>query len=559
MKYFVYLLLLVCSLSFAQSMDNKYQPLNNAYFDLNHIAIRLQNNFILDNNKDEKVANEKLPIEYSLRVIGEKINLKIVDFQRGGTEIREGQFVYSNLDAIEDIYKVQNLEVQILKNNAIVKSWTSVTQLKKYSDTIFSVYYKKNYNESGYFLYSDSLVKGDKLDVLFRKKGQEISLKLHLEKKEGAKKPFIIHKISSDFKKQLSFEDFIKKSMDELAKVKLTDESKFYDDWPENYGIGSGGDFKEYNKDEKFCLVFRKPNKKVRTDDSFEYRTSINSKSGEWTKSNGFIFIYLKESGTEYMLEVRYKDNPQYVATYKWFTEPEWYQTIWFKIIVGIFCLLIIAIVFIFWFRIKAKRKQAEQKMKLKMLYTQLNPHFVFNALGSIQGLLNDSQIEKANRYLIGFAILLRNTLNSSENETDSLANEIKSINNYMELEQLRKPFVYDFSIDENINPYEVEIIPLLIQPLIENALKYGVSNKENAKVSIRILKIDDDLIFEISDNGKGFDILAEQKGFGLKLVKDRIILFNQSSKKMKIDMKILSNSSGTQITICYKNWLNND
>lgn len=110
-----------------------------------------------------------------------------------------------------------------------------------------------------------------------------------------------------------------------------------------------------------------------------------------------------------------------------------------------------------------------------------------------------------------------------------------------------------------SINSYEVEIIPLLIQPLIENALKYGVSNKENAKVSIRILKINDDLIFEISDNGKGFDILAEQKGFGLKLVKDRIILFNQSSKKMKIDMKILSNSSGTQITICYKNWLNND
>lgn len=559
MKHFFYLLLLVCTLSFAQSMDNNYQPLNNAYFDLNYIAIRLQNNFILDNNEEKKEVNRKLPIEYNITVIGEKLNLKIVNFKKESTTIREGQFVLSNLDVIEDLYKIENLEIQILKNNKIVKKWASVKQSKKYNDTIFSVYYKKVYNELGYFIYSDSLVKGDKLDFLFRKKGQEISLKLHMEKKESARKPFVIQKISNDFKEQLSFEDFIKNTMGELAKVKLTDESKFYDDWPENYNTSSGGNLKTFDKGEKFCLIFRKPNKKERTNDSFEYRTSINSESNEWTKSNGFIFMYLKEPGTEYMLEVRYKDNPQYVATYKWFTEPEWYQTLWFKITFGIFSLLIIAIGFIFWFKIKEKRKQAEQKMKLKMLYAQLNPHFLFNALGSIQGLLNDNQIEKANQYLIGFATLLRNTLNSSENETDSLANEIKSINNYMELEQLRKPFVYDFSIDENINLYEVEIIPLLVQPLIENALKYGVSNKENPKISIRILKIDDNLIFEISDNGKGFDILAEQKGFGLKLVKDRITLFNQSSKKMKIDMKILSNSSGTQITICYKNWLNND
>lgn len=559
MKYYIHLLLLFCSLSFAQSRNGNDQPLNNGYFDLKYIAIRLQNNFILDNSEVKKRAIDKVPIEYDLTVIGENINLKLVNSQRGDTEIREGQFVYSNLDAIEDLYKMENLEIQILKNNKIVKNWAFVTKSKKYNDTIFSVYYKKTYNEMGYFFYSDSLVKGDIIDLLFRKKGQEISLKLHIQKKESARKPFIINKISNDFKKQLSFEDFINNSMDELAKVKLTDESKFYDDWPENYDTSSGGNLKTYSKGENFCLVFRKPSKKKRTDNSFEYRTSINSKSGEWKKSNGFIFMYLKEPGTEYMLEVRYKVNPQYVATYKWFTEAEWYQTIWFKITVGIFCLLIIAIVFIFWFRIKEKRKQAQQKMKLKTLYAQLNPHFLFNALGSIQGLLNDNQIEKANQYLIGFATLLRNILNSSENETDSLANEIKSINNYMELEQLRKPFVYVFSIDETISPYEVEIIPLLIQPLIENAVKHGISNKENAKISIRIFKKDSDLIFEISDNGKGFDILAQNKGFGLKLVKDRISLFNQSSKMKKIDMKILSDSFGTKVTIYYKNWLKND
>ncbi|MNY53848.1 sensory histidine kinase UhpB [compost metagenome] len=98
-----------------------------------------------------------------------------------------------------------------------------------------------------------------------------------------------------------------------------------------------------------------------------------------------------------------------------------------------------------------------------------------------------------------------------------------------------------------------------MIQPLIENAIKHGISNNEKAEISLTISKKANDLVFELADNGKGFDTLAEQKGFGLKLVKDRISLFNQSSKKVKIDMKIQSNFSGTRITIYYKNWLRND
>jgi LytS/YehU family sensor histidine kinase len=306
-------------------------------------------------------------------------------------------------------------------------------------------------------------------------------------------------------------------------------------------------------------LVFRKPNVKKRTYDSFEYRSSINSKTGEWTKSNGIIFLEFKESGAQYKLEVRYKDDPKYVAVYKFSTEPDWYQTLWFKILIGILSLLIFSVIYIFWTRKITKRKRLEQKAKIKMLYAQLNPHFVFNALGSIQGLLNDNQIEKANQYLVGFGSLLRNTLESSEKEMQSLEMEIKSINNYIELEQLRNPFSFRFTIDEKIGVHEVQTLPLLTQPLIENAIKHGISNKEKAEITLTISKKADDLIFELADNGKGFDTLAEQKGFGLKLVKDRIMLFNQSSKKMKIEMKIQSNLSGTQITIYYKNWLKND
>ncbi|PJJ07492.1 histidine kinase [Flavobacterium sp. 1] len=563
MKNFLYLLLFVSSLSIAQSKEIIEDPAANGYFILNKTSVRFENNFILNKfvspNQGRGIYNNLSLFtnlshnEFYFTVFGEKINLKIADFK--GNII--GNIYIDTLKANKDLYRIENLEVQVLKNNKIVKNWTSVQQSISYSEDI--VFDRKTYFEKGYLPYTDSLVNGDKLVILFRKKGQDSFLKLNLEKKESARKPFIINTISEDFKKPKSFENFIQESIDKLHKDRFLDKSNFYDSWPEDYAPRILGNTNRHFKNEKFCLVFRKPNGKKRTYDSFEYRTSINSKTGEWINSNGIIFLELKESGAQYKLEVRYKDNPQDVAVYKFDTEPDWYQALWFKIVIGMLSLLIFSVIYIFWIRKIEERKRLEQKAKIKMLYAQLNPHFVFNALGSIQGLLNDNQIEKANQYLVGFGSLLRNTLTSSEKETQSLEIEIKSINNYIELEQLRNLFSYRLTIDEEINVHEVQTLPLLMQPLIENAIKHGISNKENIEITLTISKKGDDLIFELADNGKGFDTLAEQKGFGLKLVKDRITLFNQSSKKMKIDMKIQSNLSGTQITVYYKNWLKND
>lgn len=563
MKNFLYLLLFVSSLSIAQSKEIIEDPAVNSYFVLNKTSVRFENNFILNKyispNEGRGLYNNLAPFtnlshkEFYFTVLGKKINLKITDFKSHII----GHIYIDTLKANKDLYRIENLEIQILKNNKIVKNWTLVTQSKSFIES--NVFDGKKYFENGYIPYTDSLVNGDKLVILFSKKGQENFLKLHLEKKESARKPFIINTISEDLKKPKSFENFIQESLDKVHKDRFLDKSNFYDDWPEDYAPRLIGNTNRHFKNEKFCLVFRKPNAKKRTYDSFEYRTSINSKTGEWINSNGIIFLELKESAAQYKLEVRYKDNPQYVAVYKFDTEPDWYQTFWFKITVGILFLLIFSLIYIFWIRKMDERKQLEQKSKIKMLYAQLNPHFVFNALGSIQGLLNDNQIEKANQYLTGFGSLLRNTFTSSENETQSLEVEIKTIKNYIELEQLRSPFSFRSSIDEKINVYETQTLPLLIQPLIENAIKHGISNKETGEITLTISKKGDDLIFELADNGKGFDTLAEQKGFGLKLVKDRITLFNQSSKRMKIDMKIQSNSSGTQIIICFKNWLKND
>lgn len=563
MKYFLYLLLFFSSLSIAQSPVSTERPANNSYFLLDKTIVRFENNFIrnkyISPNEGKGFYNNLSGKGYHFVVFGEKFNLKITAPKEYKNLIMIGDIHIDSLKANKDLYKIENLEVQVLKNNKIVRNWSLVTQTKRFNDSFIPFNKKEKYNETGYLPYSDSLINGDKLVILIRKKGQESFLKWIFEKKESAKKPFIIRSISPDIKKQTSFEKFIQDCLEGLQKDKLLDKTNFYNDWPEDFAPRNIGNTNRHFKGEKFCLVFRKPYNKKRTYDSFEYRNSINSKTGEWIKSNGIIFIDLKEPGARYKLEVCYKDDPEHVAVYNYSTEPDWYQTLWFKITIVILTLLILSVIYIFWMRKITKRKRLEQKAKLKILYAQLNPHFVFNALGSIQGLLNDNQIEKANQYLVGFGSLLRNTLASSENETQSLEIEIKSINNYIALEQLRNPFLYHLTIDETIDIHETQTLSLLIQPLIENAIKHGFSTKEKAEIRIAISKKADDLIFEITDNGKGFDTLAEQKGFGLKLVKDRIKLFNQSSKKMKIDMKIQSNSSGTQITICYKNWLKND
>jgi two-component sensor histidine kinase len=566
MKKIVCLLFFISSLSIAQSEEIIEHLPANEYFILNETAVLFENNFIINKyiapnekrgglNKESGTFTDLSNKGYYFTVLGKKIRFKITT---DCNSLIVGYFHTDSLKANKDLYRIENLEIKILKNNKTLIDWILVTQSKKYKERNV-LYDGRDYFQKGYVPYEDSLINGDKLVILFRKKGQESFLKLNLEKKESARKPFIIQTISVDLNKPKSFESFIQESIDKLQKDRLLDKSNFYDDWPEDYAPRIIGNTSRHFKNEKFCLVFRKPNGEKRTHNSFEYRTSINSRIGDWTKSNGIIFLELKESGAKYKLEVRYKDNPQYVAVYKFHTEPDWYQALWFKIVIGMFSLLIFSVIYIFWIRKIAERKRLEQKSKIKMLYAQLNPHFVFNALGSIQGLLNDNQIEKANQYLAGFGALLRNTLISSEKEMQSLEVEIKSIKNYIELEQLRNSFLFRLTIDEKIDIHEVQTLPLLMQPFIENAIKHGISNKENAEIALTISKKEDDLIFELADNGKGFDVLQEQKGFGLKLVKDRITLFNQSSAKMKIDIKIQSDLSGTQITVYYKNWLKND
>ncbi len=196
-------------------------------------------------------------------------------------------------------------------------------------------------------------------------------------------------------------------------------------------------------------------------------------------------------------------------------------------------------------------------QLELKYLYAQLNPHFIFNALSSIQGLVNKHDTEGANIYLLDFASLMRESLNASNKDHVPINKELLIIDAYLKLEQLRFGFFYKISVDENINIFESEIPSLLLQPVIENAVKHGISAlQEKGEISINFKQHQNDMYVTINDNGQGFKANTNAAGFGLKLTRDRLKLWNELFKEQQILLEIKNNNpSGTMIYITFKNW----
>ncbi|KAF0235831.1 MAG: Periplasmic sensor signal transduction histidine [Prolixibacteraceae bacterium] len=207
---------------------------------------------------------------------------------------------------------------------------------------------------------------------------------------------------------------------------------------------------------------------------------------------------------------------------------------------------------------LKARQQKELTRLKLKSIQSQLNPHFMFNALSSIQNLMNKSDIEGANRYLGKFSGLTRKVLDSSDAELISLEDELKILEDYIQMEQLRFGFIYEIKTGENINTSNIEVPAMLLQPFVENAVKHGVSalNKDG-KIRILASRVQNDIILLVEDNGTGFreeSINGNSKG--IKLVKERIALLNQSFGSETLELKINSGESGTTVILKLKNWV---
>lgn len=220
------------------------------------------------------------------------------------------------------------------------------------------------------------------------------------------------------------------------------------------------------------------------------------------------------------------------------------------------FTLLGLLMYFYFRKRLRKARDQARKtNLELQSIQSQLNPHFIFNALGSLQGLINKNDVEQANTYLTGFSRLLRNTLQNSDREMVPLGVEMANIENYIKLEQLRFGFRYQIIAGEGVSNCQLEVPSLLIQPIVENAVKHGISGLGAAGILEVAFKIEhDDLLITIRDNGPGFDINQQAKGKGLPLTHERIKLLNK--QKYRITLQMTTGDQGTEIVLTFKKWL---
>ncbi|WP_254089671.1 sensor histidine kinase [Dawidia soli] len=214
------------------------------------------------------------------------------------------------------------------------------------------------------------------------------------------------------------------------------------------------------------------------------------------------------KAGTEYQLRFSYLLQPESVAVYYIRVNPRWYSRPITYVVLGI-----ILVGAAFWFvtgGLKQKIRSFQKKhQKLEdaaiRLQAMLNPHFTFNALSSIQGLMNTGRVEEANHYLQEFSGLLRKTLTTNQRVFNTLDRELDMMGMYLRLEALRFNFSWHLHVAEGLDTATIEIPTLILQPLIENSIKHGISrlaDKGELYILCKPGAETNSLVITIKDNG---------------------------------------------------------
>lgn len=308
----------------------------------------------------------------------------------------------------------------------------------------------------------------------------------------------------------------------------------------------------------------------------YQYNFSGDTTSG-WvtTMSNIIPFPDLQPGNYTLMLRARkYKSDWSKPVSIDVDILPRWYQQWWAR---GILLLAGLLVVLIGLRYIIRRIKQAEKRkteynrriaeLEAKALTNQMNPHFIFNSLNSVQHLILEKEEKQALNFLADFATLMRQMLNNSRKSYISLEEEIAFLTRYLELEKIRfaHSFTYHFIMEDALKEYTIYIPPMIIQPIVENAIKHGLAPKNiSGYLEIRLEMVDDLLYCSVDDDGIGWDKsnsikssrLIKHESTALSVIKERLQIiksFNGSVGKLEIIDKFKSgfgNKEGTLVEI---------
>lgn len=298
-------------------------------------------------------------------------------------------------------------------------------------------------------------------------------------------------------------------------------------------------------------LAHRSPN-----DVETRYKLGDGEEWRELSVSGLITFDNLEPDNYELVIESRYPgadwSAPLLLVIN---VEPAFFQTLWFKIAI----IAVIALVLVLVFRYRAQRIRKEEAMKsefnqriseveMAALRAQMNPHFLFNCLNSINRYILKNDRQKASDYLTKFSRLMRLILQNSKRSMVPLAQELEALRLYIEMEAVRfdDKFKFEFTSDPNLELEFIEVPPLILQPYVENAIWHGLMHKdEQGVLKVAVTGVNGEVTCTIEDNGIGRDKARDlksksaqnHKSMGMRITSERM---NLSDKIHKTDTSVI-------------------
>ncbi len=325
-----------------------------------------------------------------------------------------------------------------------------------------------------------------------------------------------------------------------------------------------------YDQD-RIGIEFSLINPSDRANVAYEYR--LLGKSNAWSQIDTGYIVFDKIRAGLYQLELRGREvgKPwsQITAT-PLEMQSVWWQSPWLiALLLGGAGAIVLG--FIITRRRHLRREQALTmtyernlaEVQMEALRAQMNPHFLFNTMNSINHYILKNEAEAASTYLTKFSRLIRLVLQNSRSNTVKLADELEALRLYIEIEKLRFDTDYELFIGENVNLEKINVPPMMLQPYVENAIWHGLMHKtDDRKLSISVTRDDHYLNIIIKDNGIGRkaakqyqQLNGRKKSYGMQITRDRIGLVNHLYAA-KTDIEIIDvvnhrgEAAGTEIVI---------
>lgn len=317
-------------------------------------------------------------------------------------------------------------------------------------------------------------------------------------------------------------------------------------------------------------IFFAASNYSMESKNQFSYR--LKGLSDNWTRADTRNYAsYTSLPPGDYEFELRSANSDGIWSTgiveMSIHILPPWWQTWWFRTAMVLAIGSIITI--LVRKRISNIRHEAELKHKvaeteMMALRAQMNPHFIFNCINSIDALIQSNDKYHATVYLNKFAKLIRNILDSSKQNMIPLEKDIETLKLYIELEQLRNEnkFVAQVHADTSILEFDYKVPPLIIQPFVENAILHGLRSRPDneGKLLVSISRNNGHLEYLVEDNGVGRfaktnSLKKEKQSYGMQITSDRIKLFNDElNASVEItDLEENGQATGTRVRVYLK------